>query len=137
MRRGVTVEQVRGAVGMCKRQGMQTGMFLMWGYEGEELEDIEATAEHIHQCRPDVFFTTVSYPIRGTPYYDQVAARLVNIGPWEETTDRDVRVQGRHSRRFYRQADDLLRSAAAEQPDPEKLAAARAGLRAAFGEVEA
>src|SRR5262249_48606602 len=63
MQRGVTVGQVRNAVGLCKSNGIQTGMFLMWGYEGEELEDIEATAEHVRECKPDVFFTTVSYPI--------------------------------------------------------------------------
>ncbi len=137
MRRGVTVEQVRRAVSLCKQNGIQTGMFLMWGYEGEELEDVEATAEHIRECKPDVFFTTVSYPIRGTPYYDRVASRLVSIGPWEQSTDRDLRIQGRHSRQFYRHADDLLRNSAATQPDPEKIAAARHNLRAAAGEIDA
>ena len=137
MRRGVTVDQVRRAVGLCKSNGIQTGMFLMWGYEGEELEDIEATAQHVRECRPDVFFTTVSYPIRGTPYYDRVAARLVNIGPWETSSDRDFRIRGRHSRQFYRHADDLLRSVAAAQPDAQKIASARAGLHATLEELEA
>ena len=82
----------------------------MWGYEGEELSDIEATVEHVKACRPDVFFTTVSYPIKGTPYYDEVAPKLVQLGAWESTTDRDVQIRGRHSRRFYQFADQLLRS---------------------------
>jgi radical SAM superfamily enzyme YgiQ (UPF0313 family) len=60
MERGVSVEQVRSAVALCKRMGIQTGMFLMWGYDGEEISDIEATVDHVKQCRPDVFFTTVS-----------------------------------------------------------------------------
>jgi len=137
MKRGVTVDQVQRAVSLCKSNGIQTGMFLMWGYEGEDLEDIEATVEHVRTCKPDVFFTTVSYPVRGTPYYERVASRLVNIGPWEQTTDRDFRIQGRHSRQFYRYADDLLRSSAAAQPDPEKIAAARVGLRATMQEKEA
>ena len=47
-------------------------MFLMWGYEGEELEDIAATVEHVKASNPDVFFTTVSYPIKGTGYFDKV-----------------------------------------------------------------
>src|SRR5262249_45349986 len=103
----------------------------------EELEDIEATVEHVRECEPDVFFTTVSYPIRGTPYYERVASRLVNIGRWERSTDRDSRIRGRHSPQFYRHADDLLRSSAAARPDPEKIAAAREGLRATMREVEA
>src|SRR6185369_13477794 len=72
MRRGVTVEQVQESVALCRANGIETGMFLMFGYEGEELSDIEATVEHVKTCLPDVFFTTVSYPIKSTPYYDQV-----------------------------------------------------------------
>jgi hypothetical protein len=44
----------------------------MWGYEGEQIEDIEATVEHVKHCRPDEFLTTESYPIKGTGYYDTV-----------------------------------------------------------------
>src|SRR5215469_11996517 len=70
MERGVTVGQVQTAIALCKANGIQTGMFLMWGYEGEDLSDIEATIEHVKRSDPDVFFTTVAYPIKGTPYYE-------------------------------------------------------------------
>ena len=80
MERGVTVVQVRNAVALCKQAGIQTGMFLMWGYDGEEISVVEATIDHVKQCRPDIFFTTVSYPIKGTPYFNKVADRLVNSG---------------------------------------------------------
>jgi radical SAM superfamily enzyme YgiQ (UPF0313 family) len=110
-------------------------MFLMWGYEGEDLQDIEATVEHVKTCRPDVFLTTVSYPIKGTPFYDQVSARLVRIGEWADSTDRDVRITGRHSRRFYQFADQLLRSEVSGLvPEAD---AARRGLRETYAEVEA
>src|SRR6202041_3101276 len=55
MQRGVTVEQVQTAVSLCKSHGIQTGMFLMWGYEVEELQDIEATIEHVKKTDRDVF----------------------------------------------------------------------------------
>jgi anaerobic magnesium-protoporphyrin IX monomethyl ester cyclase len=132
MQRGVTVEQVRRAVELCRQHGIQTGMFFMWGYDGEELSDIEATAEQVKQCRPDLFFTTVSYPIKGTPYFEKVKERLVNPRPWKETTDREIRIRGRHSRQFYSYADRLLRSETAEE-----AMAARAGLRESAAEGEA
>jgi anaerobic magnesium-protoporphyrin IX monomethyl ester cyclase len=132
MERGVTVAQVRAAVGWLKQAGIRTGMFFMWGYEGEDISDIEATREHLEACRPDVFLTTVSYPIKGTPYYDEVAPKLVTLGAWNTTTDRDVRIRGRHSRRFYQMADQLLRSATEAE-----AALAREGLAATFDEVEA
>ncbi len=137
MDRGVTVGQVRDAVYMLRQQGIQSGMFVMWGYEGEGIEDIEATAQHVRACRPDIFLTTVSYPIKGTPYFEQVRERLVRIGEWRTTTDRGFRIQGRHSRRFFQFADELLRASAADSPDEARIAAARRGLAESFEEVEA
>jgi anaerobic magnesium-protoporphyrin IX monomethyl ester cyclase len=109
MERGVKVEQVQRAIDLCKSHGVQTGMFLMWGYEGEELEDIEATIEHVKRSDPDIFLTTVSYPIKGTPYFERLASSLVQLKPWAETNDRQFVIRGRRSRRFYDFADKLLR----------------------------
>jgi anaerobic magnesium-protoporphyrin IX monomethyl ester cyclase len=109
MQRGVQVQAVREANALCRQYGIQTGMFLMWGYEGEEVEDIEQTIEHVRLSRPDTFLTTVSYPIKGTPYYKKVASRLIQIKPWDETSDRELDIAGRHPREFYRVADELLR----------------------------
>ena len=108
MERGVTVEQVQIGVDLCKARGIQTGMFLMWGYEGEELTDIEATIEHVKRTDPDIFFTTVSYPIKGTPYYTRVADSLVQLKPWGTSSDRDLTLRGRRSSQFYENADRLL-----------------------------
>jgi hypothetical protein len=83
-------------------------MFLMWGYEGEELQDIEATIEHVKRTDPDIFFTTVSYPIKGTPYFERVANSLVQVKPWGTSSDRELVVAGRRSARFYENADLLL-----------------------------
>jgi radical SAM superfamily enzyme YgiQ (UPF0313 family) len=137
MERDVSLEQVRNAVRWTKASGISTGMFLMWGYEGEELEDIEASIELAAGCRPDVCLTTVSYPIKGTPYYQRVADRLVNMAGWADTSDREFRVRGRHSRRFYKHADELLRSRLEDGVPSERIAAARAALEAARSEVEA
>lgn len=137
MQRQVTVDQVRSAVKLCKDHGIQTGMFLMWGYEGEEIEDVEATVAHATTCKPDICFTTVSYPIKGTPYYDRVSSRLVKVGEWGKSTDRDIRIKGRHSRRFYQFADELLKNELAPLPDPMKSLAARQGLQQTCHEVEA
>jgi anaerobic magnesium-protoporphyrin IX monomethyl ester cyclase len=110
MQRGVTVQQVQSAVGLCKSRNIQTGMFLMWGYEGEELGDIEATIEHVKTSDPDIFFTTVAYPIKGTPYYERNVNALVQLKPWRETSDREQTLLGRRSPEFYGFADRLLQS---------------------------
>jgi radical SAM superfamily enzyme YgiQ (UPF0313 family) len=150
MERGVTVEEVQTAVALCRSAGIQSGMFLMWGYEGEELSDIEATVEHVKKTNPDIFFTTVAYPIKGTPYFSDVAERVESPPLWSNSSDRDFRIRNRHSRQFYRFADKLLRNEVelkrlGTKPDVDDatLAAirlgiteARAGLDATFSEAE-
>jgi anaerobic magnesium-protoporphyrin IX monomethyl ester cyclase len=118
MDRGVRVEQVQRATELCRSRGIQSGMFLMWGYEGEEMSDIEATVEHVKKSRPDVFFTTVAYPIKGTPYFKQVQDRVIQIAPWTKTSDREMDVAGRRSREFYQHADRLLRDEVALANNP-------------------
>jgi radical SAM superfamily enzyme YgiQ (UPF0313 family) len=153
MQRGVAVDEVRQAISLCRARGIETGMFLMWGYEGEQLSDIEATVEHVKTCLPDVFFTTVSYPIKGTPYYDEVSDRLVSVDDWGRTSDRELQIRGRRSRRYFQFADKLLRSevdlhrlrgrnntpadASAARDLETQAATARLGLREAALEVEA
>jgi radical SAM superfamily enzyme YgiQ (UPF0313 family) len=104
MERRASAERVREMVHLLQRHGIEAGMFIMLGYEGEEQADIEATVEHLKLANPDQLLTTVAYPIKGTPYYDAVADRVRPLKPWAEGSDRDLTVAGRHSRRFYRHA---------------------------------
>ncbi len=101
MERKVTVERVRESAARLRRRGIEVGMFIMLGFDDERLEDLRATVEHLKQTAPDVFLTTVSYPIKGTPYYDRVADRLVARAPWTKRTDRDLVVRGRPRRPYY------------------------------------
>src|SRR5581483_1395672 len=66
--------------------------------------------DHVKKTDPDIFFTTVAYPIKGTPYFSDVADRVDSQKAWREGSDRDFRIRNRHSRQFYRFADKLLRS---------------------------
>ena len=151
MDRGVKLEQVQKAVELSRTHGIQSGMFLMWGYEGEEMEDIEATIQHVSKSKPDIFFTTVSYPIKGTPYYQQIQSKLVQLAPWGKSSDREIKIKGRHSRNYYVHADNLLRDEVqlAKLTDcggkdlasindlAQRITASREGLLATQYEVEA
>jgi radical SAM superfamily enzyme YgiQ (UPF0313 family) len=101
MDRRVSVGQVQQATRLLQSRGIQVGMFIMVGYEGEDADDLSATIDHLKRSAPDVFLTTVAYPIKGTPYFDRVNGRVIQTGDWTTTTDRDLGVTGRHSRRYY------------------------------------
>ena len=101
MKRKVAVDQVRDSAERLRRRGIEVGMFIMLGYDGEGMSDLQATVDHLKRTSPDVFLTTVSYPIKGTPYYDAVADRLAAAGPWHQSTDRDLVVRGRPVKKYY------------------------------------
>ena len=101
MQRKVTVDRVVDASALLRRRGIQVGMLIMLGYDGERVDDLQATIDHLKRTAPDVFLTTVSYPIKGTPYYDSIASRVASTKPWHECSDRDLTIAGRPARRYY------------------------------------
>lgn len=101
MERGVTVEQVRWSTQAFQAAGIEVGMFVMWGYPGEVEADVVATIEHVARAAPDVVLTTVAYPMKGTPYHEDVAGAVRAPANWEASTDRDHVIAGRHSKRYY------------------------------------
>jgi radical SAM superfamily enzyme YgiQ (UPF0313 family) len=101
MKRRTDAERVKAMVHLLQRYGISVGMFIMLGYEGEERADLQATVDFLKEAAPDSFLTTVAYPIKGTPYYAEVEDRVVAHRAWEDGSDRDLGVLGRHSPRYY------------------------------------
>jgi len=101
MSRKVTTDEIREMTSVAQRYGIEIGLFVMLGYEGETTEDIEATIEHLKQTQPDTFLTTVAYPIKGTEYYKQVQNRIQTKLPWHSRTERDNDVSGRYNKTYY------------------------------------
>jgi len=104
MKRRTNAERMRAMVHLLQKYGIEVGMFIMLGYDGEEREDLQATVDHLKVAGPDTFLTTVAYPIKGTPYYATVADKVISRGAWETGSDRDYTIAGRHSPRYYQYA---------------------------------
>jgi anaerobic magnesium-protoporphyrin IX monomethyl ester cyclase len=102
MDRHTDAARVRDMVQLLQRHEIEAGMFIMLGYDGEDEDDLAATVDHLKAAAPDTFVTTVAYPIKGTPYHDRVADRVVAHRPWRDGSDRDVDSAGRHTPRYYR-----------------------------------
>jgi len=101
MDRKVKVKDVQEKTHLLQKYGIETGMFIMLGYEGETIQELEETVEHLKISNPDIFLTTVAYPIKGTHYYAEVESRILADRSWGERSDRDLTVAGRYSRQFY------------------------------------
>ncbi len=108
MRREVNVERVQWATHELQKRGIEVGMFIMLGFDGEDERDIQNTAEHLKISNPDIFLTTVAYPIKGTGYYKAVQEKIIARTDWSQRTDRDLTVAGRHSKKYYTFAQQWL-----------------------------
>ncbi len=112
MKRGVKRERVAEVVNQMRQAGIRTGMFFMWGFQGEELLDVLETVDLAQVCLPDVALTTIAYPIKGTVFHQALEreARLGSEPDFLAGTDRDIPILGQQPRPVYALADALLHS---------------------------
>lgn len=108
MNKGVTVEQILTARARLRDVGIRVGFFIQVGYLDEELEDLLATRELIEQAQPDDIGVSVSYPLPGTKFYEQVKQQLEDKTHWNESGDLAMMFQGTYRSEFYRAVRDLL-----------------------------
>lgn len=110
MSRRTDASRTREMIRLLQHYGIRAGTFIMVGYEGETWRDLDETKRHLCDALPDDMLTTLTYPIKGTPYYDEVQSRIIELKPWAEGSDRDLTLAGRGSRRFYAHAQAWLHS---------------------------
>jgi radical SAM superfamily enzyme YgiQ (UPF0313 family) len=108
MDKGTRVDQVCMAREHLRRQGIRAGYFLQFGYPGETWEDIQQTVQLVRQTRPDDIGVSVSYPLPGTKFYEQVREELGEKTNWMDSDDLSVMFKGTYSDEFYRALRDAL-----------------------------
>lgn len=102
MEKGIRVHDIVRASEELHRAGLQVGFFVQFGYPGETWEDIELTLQMLRQCRPDDIGISVSYPLPGTPLYEQVKDQLGSKQNWTDSSDLAMLYEGPFSTAFYR-----------------------------------
>jgi anaerobic magnesium-protoporphyrin IX monomethyl ester cyclase len=108
MNKGVQVSEILTARKRLKAHGIRVGFFIQLGYLGEELEDILATRDLIDAACPDDIGISVSYPLPGTAFYDQVKAQLGAKTRWDDSNDLAMMFKGTYASDFYRTVRDLM-----------------------------
>jgi anaerobic magnesium-protoporphyrin IX monomethyl ester cyclase len=74
MDKGLSLSEVRGAVGRLRGAGIRIGFFLQFGYPGEGWREIEMTRALVRELAPDDIGISVSYPLPGTRFHERVRA---------------------------------------------------------------
>ncbi|NUO79963.1 B12-binding domain-containing radical SAM protein [candidate division KSB1 bacterium] len=103
MDKGTTVEQIYATAARLKRHGVEVCFFLQFGYPGETDEDIEKTIKMVRDCDPHDIGISVSYPLPGTRFYEQVQNEMGEKHNWEHSDDLALMFRGQYQPAFYRQ----------------------------------
>jgi radical SAM superfamily enzyme YgiQ (UPF0313 family) len=102
MEKGTTVEQIREASARLRTHGIRVGFFLQFGYPGETREDIGLTLRMVKEAMPDELGISVSYPLPGTKFYENVRRQLGEKKNWVDSEDLAMMYQGTYAPEFYR-----------------------------------
>ena len=76
MNRGTRLSQVERTAEALRQEGIRQFWFLMLGYPGETLEDIEATLQLFRRFSPEEYSVSIAVPVPGTRFYESVKNRL-------------------------------------------------------------
>ncbi len=102
MDKGTTVAQIKEATLLMKRKGIKVGFFLQFGYLGETQEDIDATLNMVLELMPDEIGISVSYPLPGTKFYENVKGMLKEKQNWSDSDDLLMMYKGTFNAAYYK-----------------------------------
>ncbi|HET6632254.1 MAG TPA: radical SAM protein [Rhodanobacteraceae bacterium] len=108
MTKGTTVAKLVAARRRLGRRGIRVGFFIQLGYLGEQLGDLLATRELVAEAAPDDIGVSVSYPLPGTTFYEQVKTQLGEKTHWRDSGDLAMMFRGAYDSDFYRSVRNLL-----------------------------
>jgi anaerobic magnesium-protoporphyrin IX monomethyl ester cyclase len=102
MDKGTTVEQIFESTSLLKAQGIKPAFFIQFGYPGEDSSDIQATIQMINNLLPEDIGISVSYPLPGTKFYEQVKSQLNEKANWTDSNDLSLMFSNSFPADFYK-----------------------------------
>lgn len=102
MDKGTTIAQIEEAASLLRKKGIRVGFFLQFGYPGETREDIEKTIAMVLKLMPDEIGISVSYPLPGTKFYENVKHQLSQKQNWSDSDDLSLMYRGTYPPLFYK-----------------------------------
>jgi radical SAM superfamily enzyme YgiQ (UPF0313 family) len=108
MDKGLRVEQVYKARENLRQHGIRACFFLQFGYPGEGWSEIEETVRMVRETQPDDIGISVSYPLPGTKFHQNVYTQIGAGRNWSDSADLAMVFQGAYPSEFYRALADAL-----------------------------
>jgi anaerobic magnesium-protoporphyrin IX monomethyl ester cyclase len=119
MDKGTTIAQIKDSTRLMKKHSIKPCFFLQFGYPGETKIEIQQTIDMMLELMPHNIGISVSYPLPGTKFYEQVRADLQGKQNWNDSDELAMMFKGTYSADYYknlhRYVHKLFRKAQAEQ----------------------
>lgn len=103
MDKDTQVEDIYTAAERLHRVGIEICFFLQFGYPGEGWDEIQDTLKMVRECQPDDIGISVSYPLPGTKFHENVKIQLGEKTNWLHSDDLAMLYQGPFIQDFYRE----------------------------------
>lgn len=110
MDKGTTVEQIKTARELLKRYHIRAAFFLQFGYPGETMSDIQKTIALVKDTMPDDIGISVSYPLPGTQFYENVKSQLSHKTNWTDSDELALLFRNTYPPAFYKILHRLVHS---------------------------
>jgi len=102
MDKGTTVKQIKEATTLLHQHKIKVAFFLQFGYSGETKQDIDATLKMVLDLLPDEIGISVSYPLPGTKFYENVKSQLKEKQNWVDSDDLAMMYPANFSPAYYK-----------------------------------
>ncbi len=103
MDKGTTIAQIGEATKLLKQYGIKPAFFLQFGYLGETMEDIQMTLDMVKRLVPADIGISVSYPLPGTKFYDNVKEQMGTKTNWTDSDELALMFNNTYQPDFYKQ----------------------------------
>jgi radical SAM superfamily enzyme YgiQ (UPF0313 family) len=103
MDKGTTVQQIFEATRLLKKNKIKPSFFIQFGYPGETYEDIKKTIAMINKLLPYEIGISVSYPLPGTVFYENVKSQLTEKTNWTDSNEMALLFHNNYQPAFYKQ----------------------------------
>lgn len=102
MDKGTSLEQIVEATRLMKKHKIKPCYFLQFGYPGETFEDIKLTFDLVFKQMPHDIGVSVSYPLPGTKFYENVKSELGAKSNWTDSDELLVMFKSEYPAEFYK-----------------------------------
>jgi anaerobic magnesium-protoporphyrin IX monomethyl ester cyclase len=110
MDKGTTVEQISEATRLLRDHEIRVAFFLQFGYPGETKTDIDDTINMVLKLMPDEVGISVSYPLPGTKFFENVKNQLKEKRNWSDSDDLAMMFESTYTSNYYRQLHRYVHS---------------------------